>query len=292
MALVHADFVRETTTTTGTGTLSLGGATTGCRTFVSAIGDGNTCYYAIETSTGQFESGIGTVTDASPDTVARTTLITSSTGAKLDLPAGTHTVYCAFSANLAGTLVSQGVLAGTALQPAAIGTTITPAAIGAAPIDPNGIVTAANVVGDTAITVTSGQTITLTRASKRRQMFTGTESVTVILPVVSTLELGFAFIFDSDTTGTVDVKSSGANAVVSLAQDQWAEVSCRAITGTGASSWDVHRPEPAQTAASQAEAEAGTQTALRSWSPQRIRQAAISADSAAPSIHPFLLMGA
>lgn len=98
MALVHADFVRETTTTTGTGTLNLAGATTGCRTFASAIGNSNTCYYAIETSAGQFESGIGTVATGSPNTLARTTLIASSTGSKLDLPAGTHTVYCTFSA--------------------------------------------------------------------------------------------------------------------------------------------------------------------------------------------------
>lgn len=98
MALVHGDFVRETTTTTGTGTLSLAGATTGCRTFASAIGNGNTCYYAIETSAGQFESGIGTVTAGSPDTLARTTLVASSTGSKINLPAGTHIVYCTFSA--------------------------------------------------------------------------------------------------------------------------------------------------------------------------------------------------
>lgn len=97
MALVHRDFVEETTTTTGTGTLSLGGATTGHLTFVSAIGDGNTCVYAIRASDGNYESGVGTVTDATPDTISRDTLLRSSTGSKLDLPAGTHTVYCTFS---------------------------------------------------------------------------------------------------------------------------------------------------------------------------------------------------
>jgi hypothetical protein len=98
MALVHADFVEETTTTTGTGTLSLAGATTGHRTFVAAVGNANTCIYAIAASDGTFESGVGTVTDASPDTLARTTLLSSSTGSKLDLPAGTHRVYCTFAA--------------------------------------------------------------------------------------------------------------------------------------------------------------------------------------------------
>ena len=98
MALIHADFVEETTTTTGTGTLDLAGATTGHRTFVAAIGTGNTCIYAIASSDGNFESGVGTITDGTPDTLARTTLLSSSTGSKLDLPAGTHNVYCTFAA--------------------------------------------------------------------------------------------------------------------------------------------------------------------------------------------------
>ena len=46
MAFAVADRVRETTTTTGTGTLNLDGAVSGFRTFVSGIGDGNVTYYA------------------------------------------------------------------------------------------------------------------------------------------------------------------------------------------------------------------------------------------------------
>jgi hypothetical protein len=99
MALVHADFVEETTATTGTGTLSLAGATTGNRTFVAGIGDGNTCTYAIRDANGTaWEVGIGTVTDAATDTLSRDTLIASSTGSKIDLSTGTHTVYCTFPA--------------------------------------------------------------------------------------------------------------------------------------------------------------------------------------------------
>jgi hypothetical protein len=90
MALIHADFVEETTLTEGTGTLTLAGATTGNRTFSAAIGDGNTCIYGIESASGQFESGIGTV---GAGTLERTTLIASSTGSKLALGAGPHTVY-------------------------------------------------------------------------------------------------------------------------------------------------------------------------------------------------------
>ena len=97
MALVHADFVEETSTTTGTGTLDLGGVTTGSRSFASAIGNSNTCYYGILASDGDQEVGVGTVTTGSPDTLARTTLIASTTGSKLDLPAGTHKVYVTYS---------------------------------------------------------------------------------------------------------------------------------------------------------------------------------------------------
>ena len=164
--------------------------------------------------------------------------------------------------------------------------------VGAVPIDADGIATAKNFVGYMTITVTSGQTITLTRASRRRQMFTGTESVTVILPIVSTLELGFPFFFDSDTTGTVNVKSSGENTVVTLATDQWAEVSCRAITGTSATSWDVHRPEPAQTLVTQAYAEdtATPGTTVWSWSVLRMMQAGAAKVTAmlASGIAPYL----
>ena len=61
MALVINDRVKETSTTTGTGTLSLAGAVTGFETFSSAIGNGNTTYYAIVNSNGEFEVGLGTV---------------------------------------------------------------------------------------------------------------------------------------------------------------------------------------------------------------------------------------
>ena len=67
MALIVNDRVKETSTTTGTGTLNLAGAEQGYESFVSGIGTTNTTFYAIENnSAGEFEVGIGTVTDASP----------------------------------------------------------------------------------------------------------------------------------------------------------------------------------------------------------------------------------
>jgi len=98
MALVLKDRVKETSVTTGTGTLDLDGAVTGFETFVSAIGTTNTTYYCID-HTGaydEWEVGLGTVTDAAPDTLARTTVISNSLGstAKIDFTAGTLDVFC------------------------------------------------------------------------------------------------------------------------------------------------------------------------------------------------------
>jgi len=103
MALIVNDRVKETSTTTGTGTLNLAGAETGYETFVSGIGTTNTTYYAIENnSAGEFEVGIGTVTDASPDTLSRTTVISSSNSDnKVDFSAGTKNVFCTLPAKRA-----------------------------------------------------------------------------------------------------------------------------------------------------------------------------------------------
>ena len=75
MALVLADRVKETPTTTGTGTYTLGGAATGFESF-AAVGNGNTTYYCCTDGT-NFEVGIGTYT-ASGTTLARTTILQSS----------------------------------------------------------------------------------------------------------------------------------------------------------------------------------------------------------------------
>ena len=103
MALIVNDRVKETSTTTGTGTLNLAGAEQGYETFVAGIGTTNTTYYAIENnSAGEFEVGIGTVTDASPDTLSRTTIISSSNSdSAVNFSAGTKNVFCTLPAKRA-----------------------------------------------------------------------------------------------------------------------------------------------------------------------------------------------
>ena len=100
MALVVKDRVKETTTTTGTGTINLAGAVAGFQTFVAGVGTTNTTYYAIEDANGTaWEVGLGTVTDASPDTLSRSTILASSTGSAISLSSGTHTVFVTYPAS-------------------------------------------------------------------------------------------------------------------------------------------------------------------------------------------------
>ncbi len=100
MALVINDRVKETSTTTGTGTIDLAGAETGYESFVSGVGTTNTTYYAIElNSANEWEVGIGTVTDAAPDTLSRDTIISSSNSdAAVNFSAGTKNVFCTLPA--------------------------------------------------------------------------------------------------------------------------------------------------------------------------------------------------
>jgi hypothetical protein len=121
MALVLADRVRETTTTTGTGTISLGGPVSGFQGFSTAIGNANTTYYTIvDAATGAWEVGLGTYT-SSGSTLARTTILSSSNaGSAVNFAAGTKDVFVtqpaerALYLNGAGTGVDAGAAAFTA----------------------------------------------------------------------------------------------------------------------------------------------------------------------------------
>lgn len=91
---ILAERIKETSTTGSTGTLSLDGAATGFRTFVTGIGTGNVASYVIvgddaSTDAGKWEIGYGTVTSGSPDTLSRTGVFASSnSGSKVNFTAG------------------------------------------------------------------------------------------------------------------------------------------------------------------------------------------------------------
>ena len=93
MAFVIADRVRETTTTTGTGTITLGGAVTNFETFTANLSNSDTTYYAIVDNTnGAFEVGLGTFT-ASGTTLARSVIASSNSNNLVDFGAGTKDVF-------------------------------------------------------------------------------------------------------------------------------------------------------------------------------------------------------
>jgi len=109
MALVLNDRVKETTTTTGTGTLTLGGAVTGFETFAAGIGNSNTTYYAvILPGTAEFEVGLGTLNSDS-STIARTTIISSSNSDNaVNFSAGTKNIFCTIPASKSVFLDASG----------------------------------------------------------------------------------------------------------------------------------------------------------------------------------------
>ena len=94
MAFKLNDRVKESSSTTGTGTFTLGGAVSGFETFSAGIGGSNTTYYCIfETGTNNFEVGLGTL-NSGASTLARTYVISSSNSdAKVNF-AGATEVFC------------------------------------------------------------------------------------------------------------------------------------------------------------------------------------------------------
>lgn len=138
MALVLADRVQETTTSPGTGTATLNGAVTGYQTFSAAIGNGNTCYYAIADQGGPtWEVGLGTYS-SSGNTLARTTVLSSSAGGTThaNFSTGTQAIFVTYpsekSVNLDGIgnvsalgTISSGTWGGTTIAVANGGTGVT-----------------------------------------------------------------------------------------------------------------------------------------------------------------------
>jgi len=98
MALVVKDRVQETTTTSGTGTLTLLGSVAGFQSFSGSIGNGNITFYTIYDNTAQvWEVGVGTV---GAGTLARTTVLSNSSGttSPINLPGNTSSVFCTYPA--------------------------------------------------------------------------------------------------------------------------------------------------------------------------------------------------
>ena len=109
MALVINNRVRELTSTTGTGAVTLGGAVGGFQTFAAGIGNSNTTYYAISiNSENEWEVGRGTLNGDS-STLTRTEVLESSNSdSAVDFSAGSKEVFCTLPAEKAVYLDAAG----------------------------------------------------------------------------------------------------------------------------------------------------------------------------------------
>lgn len=191
MALVLADRVQEYSTTTGTGTLTLSGAYAGFQTFAAAIGNGNTCYYTISSDSNQWEVGIGTV---GVGTLARTTLISSSTGSLVSFT-GTLTVFVTYPAEKSVNLDASNVMTGYAIS----GGTINGTTVGA---------TTANTGAFTTLTNTGTANLGLSGAA-------GSESLRVT-PVASAVNYVSVFGAVTGQTPTISPQGSDTNIPLGL----------------------------------------------------------------------------
>ena len=137
MAFVIADRVRETTTTTGTGTISLLGAVSNFETFTANLSNSDTTYYAIVDNTNNtFEVGLGTFT-SSGATLARSVIVSSNSNNLVDFGVGTKDVFI--------TVPASKIVVEDASNNVAIGGTVTATAFSGSGASLTGI----DVVNDT-----------------------------------------------------------------------------------------------------------------------------------------------
>jgi hypothetical protein len=226
MALVLADRVQETTTTTGTGSVTLLGAVTGYQSF-AVIGNGNTTFYTIADQGGSnWEVGVGTYSTTGP-TLARTTVLASSnSGSLVNFTSGTKTVFVTYpsekSVNLdsSGNVSALGIIAsgtwqGSTVQTAYGGTGVTTSTGANSNVlrDANANVSANNfLAGYSSVTAAAGTTV-LTAASSYVQRLNGSTTQTFQLPDATTLVNGTAFIFDNDSSGLMTIVDNASGAV-------------------------------------------------------------------------------
>ena len=252
MALVLADRVQETSTSTGTGSFTLAGAVTGYQSF-AVIGNGNTTYYTIADQGGaNWEVGIGTYSTTGP-TLARTTVLSSSnSGSLVPFTAGTKTVFVTYpssqsvyedaSGNVSplGTIAS-GVWQGTTIGVAYGGTGVTSSS-GANSVvlrDASQNITVNRINQGLQTITASGGTTVLTVASQFNQALIGTGGHTFRLPDATTLSDTTAFQFNNNATGTLTIVNNASGAVGTIAPGGAAGIALLS-NATVAGTWDVH----------------------------------------------------
>jgi hypothetical protein len=256
MALVLKDRVLETSQTSGTGTISLAGAVNNFQSFSSAIGNGNTTYYAIvDDADSQWEVGIGTV---GAGTLTRDTVYSSSNGGSLvnfnnsikqvfcDYPASKG-VYLDASGNVSslGTITS-GVWNGSTIPVANGGTGVTSSS-GANSVvlrDANANITTNCLFEGFSTQTASGTTIVLTASSVQNWQITGSGGQTIRLPDATTLPNGATFTFNNNqSSGAIVVQNNSSTTVATINSGGYVTVVLLS-NSIAAGSWDKHDSTP------------------------------------------------
>ena len=277
MALVLLDRVQESGTANTTVSFTLTGAVTGFQDF-SAIGNGNTTFYAATDTTGNWEVGVGTYSTTGP-TLTRTTILSSSNAGSAETFSGTVSVFVTYpseqSVNLdasnnvtfpnnlyftAGAVYTNsipiygGSFDGNQLQLTngggaqlnslrdgfvTINTGTTGAIDKTITFDINGNVKFNNFVsGFTAITAAAGTTV-LTVASTRTQVLVGSTTQTIQLPDATTLQLGQSFIFVNSSSGVLTITNNAGTTIDTVPSGGAAQLGATSIA-TNAGSWGIY----------------------------------------------------
>jgi hypothetical protein len=88
-------------------------------------------------------------------------------------------------------------------------------------------------------TATAAGTTTFTNTSSYYQQFTGVTTQTIVLPVTSTLALGWSYHIVNNSTGNLTVQSSGLNTLITITSGTTSMVTCILTSGTTAASWEA-----------------------------------------------------
>jgi hypothetical protein len=252
MALVVKDRVQETSTTSGTGTLTLAGAVPGFQTFSSSIGNGNTTFYTIYDNVAQvWEVGIGTV---GAGTLSRDTVLSNSSGgtSPLTLAGNSSSVFCTYPAeksvnlNALGNVsplgtISSGTWQGSTIGVAYGGTGVTTSS-GANSVvlrDADQNITVNRVNQANTNTTAAGGTTALTTASSYIQSLIGTGGQTYTLPDATTITTGVAFVFNNLATGTLTIQDYAAATIGTIPSGGAGAVFLTANPTVGGT-WDLH----------------------------------------------------
>ena len=223
MAFVVADRVRESSTTTGTGSMTLAGAVIGYQSFGSAIGAGNTTYYTISNpGVNEWEVGIGTVGSG---TLARTTVLASSTGGTaVSFTAGSKDVFVTYPAEGAvfadnAITLTNKTISGSSNTLSNIGnSSLTNSKVTIGSTDVSLGATATTLAGLTSVTATTFTGALSGNASTATSLAGGAASQ---IPYQS--GLGTTAFLANGSSGQF-LKSNGASA------PSWADVSSAAVT--------------------------------------------------------------